>query len=77
MVVGRTLKKDRKEGSSCERTFEGIRDTYEKVGKDIVNVWALCMKFLGKALTSCGGSSPQSMELEESLCRMFARARRW
>ena len=54
----------RKEGKSSEWTLERIREAYEEVAKD--------RQFGGRARFSCGGSLRQSMEWEESPCRISA-----
>ena len=63
----------RKEGKLCEWTFERIREACEKVAMDDIVRLGIAHEILRKTQTSCGGSSRQPTEWEESLCRTFAR----
>ena len=63
----------RKEGKHCGWTLERIREAHEKVAMDDIGRLGIAQEVLGKARTSCGGSSRQPTEWEVSLCCMFAR----
>ena len=62
----------RKEGKSSEWTLERVRESHEKVAKDEIGRLGISQEILRKTLSSCGGSSRQSMEREESPYRTFS-----
>ena len=61
----------RKEGKSSEWTLERVRESHEKVAKDEIGRLGISLEILRQTLSSCGGSSRQSMEREESPYRTF------